>query len=604
MRIMTTATMDPPSCEGPSAAMPEIDAELYDELQVFRFFWPNSEDALLASKEGQITCFGYDQAERRVAGTARVIVVVRHDRPDALPAARRVADECLRQGATSVWLWALSGYGVEYPTLRDWSARNSLIKHLGFARAADWEGFEPYLGSPQGVGPAFDGDPRPIAADLREVPGLDPLMIPAPLRDWCLDVANRVWCPMEYVAAPLIVALSGVIGRRVAIRPKRHDDWQVIPNLWGAIVGPPGSLKTPAIEEVLRPLKQLEVELMEKHRRDAQEQQGRAMVAAARKAAARKELDQAARDKAPEAALLALARKAQAQAEAEAQDEQVRRYFVNDVTVEKLGELLAQPVNANGLIIFRDELIGLFKTLDRPGHEADRSFFLEAWNGSGSFTFDRIGRGTVHIPHACLSIFGGIQPGPLASYLRRSSSGESCDGFTQRFQVMMYPDPMEEFVNIDRPPDQEARDRATALIRALDALDPQARGFLREGDRGIPFLRFDDEAQAFFDGWRVGLEERIRTAPLSAEMATHLSKYRSLMPSLALIFHLVEVGQGTTTGPVTHGAASLAAAWCDLLEQHAHRIYEATGQGDPEAAVRLSERLAALPNPFTCRQAA
>ena len=35
--------------------------------------------------------------------------------------------------------------------------------------------------------------------------------------------------------------------------------------------------------------------------------------------------------------------------------------------------------------------------------------YLESWNGYGSFTTDRIGRGTVHVDGLCLSIFGGIQ---------------------------------------------------------------------------------------------------------------------------------------------------------------------------------------------------
>ena len=78
-----------------------------------------------------------------------------------------------------------------------------------------------------------------------------------------------------------------------------------------------------------------------------------------------------------------------------------RRHLVNDFTVEKLGELMAQ--NPLGLTAFRDELTGLLKTLDKQGHEAARGFLLEAWNGTGSYTFDRIGRGTVHIPAACLA---------------------------------------------------------------------------------------------------------------------------------------------------------------------------------------------------------
>lgn len=64
------------------------------------------------------------------------------------------------------------------------------------------------------------------------------------------------------------------------------------------------------------------------------------------------------------------------------------RYLVNDTTVEKVGEILAD--NPNGVLLFRDELVG-FLALDREGQEGARTFFLESWNGDGRFTFDRIG---------------------------------------------------------------------------------------------------------------------------------------------------------------------------------------------------------------------
>jgi len=105
----------------------------------------------------------------------------------------------------------------------------------------------------------------------------------------------------------------------------------------------------------------------------------------------------------------------------EGEDPTLLRYIVNDSTVEKLGELLNQ--NQNGLLLHRDEIIGWFRTLDREGHENDRAFYLEAWNGSGSYTYDRIGRGTLHINAACVSILGGIQPGPVTDYLRAAVKG-------------------------------------------------------------------------------------------------------------------------------------------------------------------------------------
>ena len=67
---------------------------------------------------------------------------------------------------------------------------------------------------------------------------------------------------------------------------------------------------------------------------------------------------------------------------------------------------------------------------DRPGHENDRAFYCEAWNGTSAYTYDRIGRGTLHIRAACLSVLGGLQPGPLERYLREVFGGRGHDGST------------------------------------------------------------------------------------------------------------------------------------------------------------------------------
>jgi Protein of unknown function (DUF3987) len=57
-----------------------------------------------------------------------------------------------------------------------------------------------------------------------------------------------------------MVALGSVIGRKVAVRPQRQTDWYEVANLWGCIVGRPGALKSPAMDEALKPLYRLEAE--------------------------------------------------------------------------------------------------------------------------------------------------------------------------------------------------------------------------------------------------------------------------------------------------------------------------------------------------------
>ncbi|WP_375632844.1 DUF3987 domain-containing protein, partial [Bartonella sp. AA74HLJMH] len=82
--------------------------------------------------------------------------------------------------------------------------------------------------------------------------------------------------------------------------------------------------------------------------------------------------------------------------------------IVNDVSVEKLGELLKE--NPRGLLMVRDELAGFLANLERKEYQSDRAFYLTAFNGDDQFTYDRIERGTIFIPYVTLSMIGGIQP--------------------------------------------------------------------------------------------------------------------------------------------------------------------------------------------------
>lgn len=109
----------------------------------------------------------------------------------------------------------------------------------------------------------------------------------------------------------------------------------------------------------------------------------------------------------------------------------------------------------------------------------------------------------------------------------------------------------------------------------------------------IPAVRFDELAQQIFYDWLTKLETRLRSGEIeSRAFEAHLTKYRKLMPALALIFHLVDFFDGKVTDPnVSTSAASLAASWCDYLELHAHKIYEAATMPQLSAAHALAKRI-------------
>jgi putative DNA primase/helicase len=277
------------------------------------------------------------------------------------------------------------------------------------------------------------------------------------------------------------------------------------------------------------------------------------------------------------------------------------RYLVNDTTVEKLGELLNH--HPNGLLLFRDELSGFLHTMDRPGHENDRAFYCEAWNGTGAYTYDRLGRGTLHIRAACLSVLGGIQPGPLERYLREVFAGRGDDGLLQRFQLAVWPDGGGPWRNVDRWPNAEARARVIEVFQRLSTLEPAAVGAAEFTPDELPFLRFEPAAQEIFDAWRGDLEQTLRAEAEHPVWCSHVAKYRSLMPSLAVIGHLIDGVAGGPTGPVSGGAAARAVAWCAYLQGHARRLYASVTDRAQVAAALLAAQLThgRLPRPFTAR---
>jgi putative DNA primase/helicase len=113
----------------------------------------------------------------------------------------------------------------------------------------------------------------------------------------------------------------------------------------------------------------------------------------------------------------------------------------------------------------------------------------------------------------------------------------------QRFQLAVWPDAPATWRNVDRWPDGAAKERAANVFRRLAVLDAETLGAERDGDI-LQFLRFNPGAQSLFDDWRADLERRLRSGIEHPAIEAHLAKYRSLVPAIALICHLVDGGAG------------------------------------------------------------
>ena len=138
-------------------------------------------------------------------------------------------------------------YFVTIPAIDGVNGPDDYIALLGDA---------PMLTAINGAKPADDWpEPETLGDDLPAVPPFDLNFLPASFRPLVADIADRMQVPLDLPAAAAIVALAGCVGRRARIYPKREDSgWEVVPNLWGASIAPPGFLKSPVLHAVTAPL--------------------------------------------------------------------------------------------------------------------------------------------------------------------------------------------------------------------------------------------------------------------------------------------------------------------------------------------------------------
>ena len=438
-------------------------------------------------------------------------------------------------------------------------------------------------------------DPKPIPRGLPSVDAFNLDFLPDALKPWVGDVSDRLQCPPDYVAVAAIVALGSVIGRRIGIKPQTKTDWVEVPNIWGGFIGRPGMLKSPAMQEALKPLHKLEVDAVKNNE-----------VAREAYAAGMSEF------KLRQSVNIALKKEQLKKAGGqkidisfdcgeEPKEPKAVRFRTNDSSYEALGELLRD--NPTGILVERDELISLLRHLDREEQAVARGFFLSGWSGQQSYSFDRIGRGHISLDAVCLSVLGGTQPARICEHVRRANfGGTGGDGLIQRFGLLVWPDVSTGWRNVDEYPNNAARERAREVFDRAAGLDMgQALklGASKDQFDAIPYFRFAPAAHDDFLGWRTNLENRLRSGELPAAVEGHLAKYRKLVPALALINAIADGDQFE----VSQRSLARALAFAGYAESHALRVYGSATEGETAAATAILKHIKAkeLERGFTAR---
>lgn len=440
-----------------------------------------------------------------------------------------------------------------------------------------------------GLTPSFvmgaDGwmPPIPLAQELRVVPKLSVDLLPTNMRDWCSDCTERAGVPLEYMAIPAMIALCTMVGGRTGIRPKAYDDWEVFPNTFGIAIGDSGEIKSSLAKKGIAGLSAVEKArksefakgeaernteerlLIEREKtlsRELKDQSGASTIGGGVRSDLKARLLQLEKDKLSFAA------------------QKLPLYIVNDATAPALHTACIE--HPQGLLYFCDEASTLFEQMGQETYGGLRGMLLSGWNGDSGHKSLRVGRGTNDAESVILSFVGTIQPAPLISLMRKELG--TGDGLVQRLQLMTWPDTSDCLAGVDRAPDTAAKERFLSLWARLDEIPTPL-------DKA-PCLQFDSQAQEVMTAWRTAHEVRLKSGELDhlAGIKSHLSKYRSLVPTLALVDHLASGGSHLAGTPIGLPSLERALQWAEYLEKHAWKIYEAAeGQTFDQAAWLLKQ---------------
>ena len=238
-------------------------------------------------------------------------------------------------------------------------------------------------------------EPKALPSKLAKVAQFDTEFLPPKLARWVADISERLQCPPDYVAITALTALGSLIGRRVGIKPQQKTDWLEVPNVWGAFIGKPGLLKSPAMMEALKPLHHLEAEAAKAHAAALVDHQAALTEFKLHKSIKESVLKDALKKKVADkvvsldevSSIKSMIKEAQTEDPlglgAGPEEPKPIRYRTNDSSYEAIGALLVS--NPAGLLVERDELISLLKHLDREEQCVARGFYLSGWAGNYPF---------------------------------------------------------------------------------------------------------------------------------------------------------------------------------------------------------------------------
>lgn len=333
-------------------------------------------------------------------------------------------------------------------------------------------------------------------------------VLPEPIRGFVVAGAKAIGCDSSYLALPMLTALAAAIGNTRQIQLKRG--WTEPAIVWTALVGDSGTMKSPALDLVLKATRDKQRKAYDKYLEQMVDYDSD-LLQYDRELAAWKKTGRNVGElpKKPEEPV-------------------AERFWCDDQTIEALAMLLLnQP---RGLLMIRDELSGWIGGFDRysQGKGGDVARWLEMFGGRSIMVDRKTGNPpTLLIPRAAVSVTGGIQPGIMG---RCFGQQHRENGLAARLLLAYPPRNPKVWTEDDIDPDLESQ-----MAGVLSRLYSLSTAVDEDGAKQPVLVCLTPDAK---NEWVKFYNEHAREqAELVGDLSAAWSKLEGYAARLALVIH-------------------------------------------------------------------
>jgi hypothetical protein len=340
--------------------------------------------------------------------------------------------------------------------------------------------------------------------DIKTIENLEfPLdVFPESLQRYIIECNKTLDSSIDYMGCSLLWLTSVIIGNTMQVEVKRG--WRETANIWLAVVGKAGIGKTPSINNIIFPLQNVnsrEVKRFIKEREKYDHYNS---------------LD-----------------KKEKQNYEEIQKPIKTQFIANDITLEALVALHSESKNSVG--VFKDELNGWFKDMNKYRAGSDLEFWLSTWSGK-SVSFDRKTSKSSFIDKPCIPVLGGIQPSILNTFYTEENKD---NGFVDRM-LLSFPDLQVDTYNPKELDFELLQWYNDSIIYLYDDIKNRVTSYDNDGEITPIIAHFDIDTEAEWQSIFNDITAMQNSEEENEYMKSMLPKQKSYIPRFSLLIHLLD----------------------------------------------------------------